>query len=79
MGIEDYKSVAKMGENIMIRELRERLGYNKNKKSQVKIKTPVKVYDSEVSCIFCDSEDNIYRYMGKHICYDCYRELMDRV
>ena len=78
MGLEEYRDVAKMGENIMIRELKERLGYDKNDEEE-EMQKPVKVTDKQVSCIFCDGTDCIYKYMGKYICCECYEELLERV
>ena len=40
---------------------------------------PFKVTDKQVSCIFCDGTDCIYKYMGKYICCECYEELLERV
>ncbi|MFW5986492.1 MAG: hypothetical protein ACOCQH_03925 [Halanaerobiales bacterium] len=72
--------VISLGEKLMIRDLQEKLGYITDTKETETCGGSEDLYkesQEKRQCIFCGSKKQLFFYMDKYYCYNCYLELQD--
>ncbi len=62
----DYGKLISISDDIMIRELKMRLGYTEG------------IFEDgeEPSCVFCGTKAKLFYYKKKYYCIECYREML---
>ena len=85
VGVDYLEKVNNIGDTLMVRELKDKLGYNSGKESGVdggelnNIENGKKTEEElKQICVFCGCEKETFFYMGKFICGQCYSELRNK-
>ena len=75
----NFREIDKAGRIVISKDIRRHLNINPGDVLQINADNEqITIRKAEEKCVFCNAQDNLTPYMGKHICASCMAKLKAR-